>query len=166
MSEDEEDVWCEEVGSAKEVEMHYRRWFETVTMSEMKETDTCTANFISTLLQMGLARDCEEATTMVCQSLSLNVDMPQAETRYVIVEKNDLYSKILNGQPVKLDKYRVGYKLKDKIKSAICDEMKQHTRKYERRGPKEHNDQLHTKYDKDQSKAASAEKKQGKYSLD
>ena len=50
MSEDEEDVWCEEVGSAKEVEMHYRRWFETVTMSEMKETDTCTANFISTLL--------------------------------------------------------------------------------------------------------------------
>lgn len=70
---------------------------------------------------------------MVCQSLSLDVEIPQAETRYVIVEKNDLHAKIKLGLPVKLDKYRVGYKLKDNIKSAIIDEFRQNTRKYEPR---------------------------------
>lgn len=90
-------------------------------MSEMGEGDHFGLNLGAALLQLGLAEDCEEAMNMICQHLP-NLSVPQTETRYVFVQKNDLASKILNEQPVKLEKYRVEYQCKDAVKSAIVDE--------------------------------------------
>ena len=105
-------------------------------MSEMSEDEMCTVNLVATLLQLGLASDCEEAMRMMCQSQLSIENVPKAETRFVFVEKNDLYNKIKLGLPVKLEKYRVEYHCKDNIRSALIDEMRQRTRKYERRSEK------------------------------
>ena len=74
-------------------------------MSEMSEDEMCTANLVATLLQLGLASDCEEAIRMMCQSQLSIENVPKTETRFVFVEKNELYTKIKLGLPVKLEKY-------------------------------------------------------------
>jgi hypothetical protein len=58
----------------------------------------------------------------MCQSQLSVENVPKAETRFVFVEKNELHNKIKLGLPIKLEKYRVGYKSKDTIRSALLDE--------------------------------------------
>ena len=77
-------------------------------MCKMEHKDHFIANLGATLLQMKQVEDCEQAMIKMSQHIP-ELNMAEKDSRFVFVEKDQVWTKIDQGQIVKLEKYPYGY---------------------------------------------------------